>query len=79
MKVKNENGTWNVFDYHATNDGEYIGWREVRDEWLDAIPRKGIVEIEYWADGTLKVIYYWKKEVWYKNVYGTWGFPTCYH
>lgn len=76
MKAKNTNGTWNIYDFHIDEDGEMIGYRTVDDEWLDAIPRKGISGIEFHVDRTLKVTYYGVSEIWYSLVHGTWGFPT---
>lgn len=78
MKVKNKDGTWNIWDERQDKKtGDIVGWREVPDSWLDMIPRKGISSIKFHADGTLCVGYSGEREsIWYKLVYGTWGSPT---
>ena len=53
----------------------------VSDEWLNGIPRKGIVELEIFYTNMgleLKVTCYTGKEVWYKNIFGTWGDSTVF-
>ena len=78
MKVKNKDGTWNIWDEHLDREtGEIIGWRTVPDKWLDSIPRKGISSIEFHADETLCVAYSGEREsIWYRLVYGAWGSHT---
>ena len=73
MKPKNPDGTWNVYNM---DDGYMI----VSDDWLDSIPRRGITALEIFrANGPeLKVTYYTGKEVWYKSIFGSWGFPTVF-
>ncbi|WP_133967231.1 hypothetical protein [Eubacterium limosum] len=49
------------------------------DDWLDYIPRKGIVELELFETYTkecLKVTYKDGRSIFYENVFGTWGFPV---
>lgn len=74
MKPKNLDETWNVYNM---NDG----YMTVSDDWLNGIPRRGIIELEIFYSNIgpeLKVTYYTGEEVWYKNVFGSWGFPTVF-
>lgn len=58
MKVKNKDGSWNIWDENLDQKtGDIVGWRTVPNEWLDDIPCEGISSIEFHADGTLRVAY----------------------
>jgi hypothetical protein len=51
----------------------------VDDDWLDAIPRKGIAELTLLDGGKkLEVKYANGNSVFYQNIHGTWGFPTVF-
>lgn len=49
------------------------------DDWLDYIPRKGIIELTFFKTCTkncLEVNYKSGKSLIYEDVFGTWGFPV---
>ena len=51
----------------------------VEDDWLDYIPRKGIIELTFFKTCTkncLEVNYKSGKSLIYEEVFGTWGFPV---
>lgn len=75
VKLRNEDKTYNVYDF-TNGDGK---WLVVDNEWLSGVNMKGVVELEiHWGSCSskeLKVIYYNGSCIWYKNISGSWGFP----
>ena len=73
-----DNGSsWEVieqkFDYFNGND-----WKKVSESWLDGVNLDGLKEVFEDANNHIKCVYEDGKEVYYENVYGTWGFPTVF-
>lgn len=75
VKLKNENGTYNVYDF-TEGDGK---WLEVDAGWLENVDLRGVAEIElWWGKGNLKelkVIFFNGSCIWYQDIHGSWGFP----
>ena len=58
-------------------DVENCCYDEYEEEWFDNVNMEGAEEFELCL-GKLKVTYKDGKEVYYHNVFGTWGEPTTF-
>lgn len=61
------------YDFFDGND-----WKKVSESWLDGVNLDGLKEVFEDVNNHIKCVYEDGKEVYYENVYGTWGFPTAF-
>lgn len=71
-----DNGSkWEVierkFDYFDGSD-----WKKVSESWLDGVELDGLKEVFDDVNNHIKCVYQDGREVYYENVFGTWGFPV---
>lgn len=68
-----ENKNEQKFDYY---DGEK--WRKVSESWLEGVELEGLEFVYDDIRNHIKCVYKDGREVYYENVFGTWGFPVVF-
>lgn len=68
-----ENYYAETYDYF---DGER--WIEVNKEWLDGVNLNGLTDVYRINGNKIKCVYEDGREVYYENIFGTWGNPTVF-
>lgn len=54
-------------------------WQTVSEEWLEGVDLDGLKEVYIQLGGEkIKCVYESGKEVYYQNIFGTWGFPVVF-
>ena len=59
------------YDFFDGND-----WKKVSASWLEGVELEGLKAVYDDVRNHIKCVYKDGREVYYENVYGTWGFPV---
>lgn len=54
-------------------------WVKVDEEWLEGVNLNGLTDVYRAGGDTIRCIYEGGKEVYYRDIFGTWGNPTTFH
>lgn len=63
-------------EYDYFNGAE---WVKVNEKWLCGVDLNNLVEVRYAGTDKIECIYKNGQSVYYKDIYGTWGFPCIFN
>lgn len=70
-----ENTTTTKKEYDFFDGSE---WGKINEEYLEGVNLNGLTDVFAIYGDSIKCVYENGKEVYYQNIYGTWGNPTVF-